>query len=89
MLKIWGKRLFCPENWDPSNPIAPKDEEGRPLTFLNVGTGKEISIFHLAKKIAKIISFDGEIIWDNKKPDGTPRKLLNIEKSYLWLGSKS
>ena len=72
--------IFALENWDPSNPNAPKDKEGKPLTFLNVGTGKEISIFHLANKIANIINFDGEIIWDNKKPDGTPRKLLNIEK---------
>ena len=44
---------------------------------LNIGSGKEISIFDLAKIISEIMGFSGEILWDQSKPDGTPRKLLD------------
>ncbi len=72
--------VFCLEKWDPSAQRAPKDNNGRPLTFLNVGTGSDISIKKLALKIAKLTNYKGEILWDKSKPDGTPRKLLNITK---------
>ena len=72
--------IFCLENWDPSDSTSPKDMNGEPLYFLNVGTGSDISIFDLAKKIAKETNFKGEIIWDKSKPDGTPKKQLNINK---------
>ena len=45
-----------------------------------MGTGKDISIKELANKIAKLSGFKGKIIWDKDKPDGTPRKLLDISK---------
>jgi GDP-L-fucose synthase len=48
--------------------------------FINVGVGKDISIFELALMIKKITNFDGEIIFDTTKPDGTPRKLMDISK---------
>jgi GDP-L-fucose synthase len=47
---------------------------------VNLGTGKEISIKDLAFLIRKIIGFEGEIVFDTSKPDGTPRKLLDISK---------
>jgi GDP-L-fucose synthase len=47
---------------------------------INVGSGQEISIFNLARKISKVVDFKGKIIFDKKYPDGTPRKLLNISK---------
>jgi GDP-L-fucose synthase len=47
---------------------------------VNVGTGKELSIKELTELTAKIIGYEGEILWDSSKPDGTPRKLLNISK---------
>ena len=72
--------IFCLENWFPSDISAPKDISGYPLNFLNVGTGKDISIKELAKKIAEIVKFDGEIFWDEKMPDGTPRKVLDISR---------
>ncbi len=72
--------IFCLRNWDPSSSKAPKDNKGNALNFLNVGTGIDISIKDLAYKIAKKIGFQGEILWDITKPDGTPRKLLNIDK---------
>lgn len=47
---------------------------------INLGTGKDISISDLVSKIIQIIEFKGEIIYDTSKPDGTPRKCLNINK---------
>ena len=59
---------------------TPVDDKQRKLTYLNVGTGIDISIKELAELIAEIIDYCGEIMWDKSKPDGTPRKLLNIER---------
>lgn len=47
---------------------------------INVGVGKDISIRELAEEIKCIVGFGGEIHWDNSKPDGTPRKLLDISR---------
>ncbi|MFW6233231.1 MAG: GDP-L-fucose synthase family protein [Nanoarchaeota archaeon] len=48
--------------------------------FVNIGTGKEISIKELSEKIAKIIKFNGNIIFDKSKPNGTPRKVTDVSK---------
>ena len=72
--------IFCLENWFPSEIDAPKDNSGNPLNYLNVGTGKDISVQELAKKIAEIVKFDGKIFWDKAMPDGTPRKVLDISR---------
>ena len=72
--------IFCLENWFPSEIDAPKDNSGNPLNYLNVGTGIDISVRELAKKIAEIVKFDGEIFWDKTMPDGTPRKVLDISR---------
>ena len=72
--------LFCLENWDPADKNSPRNYKGDPLFYLNVGTGTDISIGDLVKQIAKETGFKGEIVWDHTKPDGTPKKLLNIEK---------
>ena len=72
--------VFCLENWDPNGVNAPLDQKGDPLTHLNVGTGQDISIKELSKKIAEISSFNGEIYWDNSMPDGTKKKLLDISQ---------
>ena len=48
---------------------------------INAGTGKELSIKELANLIANIVGYNGEIKWDASKPNGTPRKLLDISKS--------
>ena len=47
---------------------------------VNVGTGKELTISELTELTAKIIGYTGKIVWDNSKPDGTPRKLLDVSK---------
>jgi len=72
--------IFALENWDPNDVYAPIDELGEPLTWLNVGTGIDISIKKLAEMISKITSYEGEIIWDHNKPDGTFKKLLDVSK---------
>lgn len=48
--------------------------------LVNVGTGEDLSIKNLAELVAKIVGYTGEIIWDTSKPNGTPRKLLDISK---------
>jgi len=48
--------------------------------FVNVGVGKDISILELAKLIKEIVGFEGEIVNDLSKPDGTPRKLLDVTR---------
>lgn len=48
--------------------------------FINVGSGIDISIKELAKMIANIVGFNGEIFWDLSKPDGTPKKLMDVSK---------
>ena len=80
--------VFALEHWDPSKSNAPLDESNNPLLHINVGTGKDISIFDLANKIAKYTNYEGEIVWDKNKPDGTPKKLLNVDK-FKSLGWES
>ncbi len=70
--------IFTLETWDPSNKKLTNSNDEN--IFLNVGSGEEISIYDLALKIAKISGFKGEIKWDKNKPNGTPRKLLDISK---------
>ena len=48
--------------------------------IINVGTGKDITIKNLAETIADVVGFKGEIVWDTSKPNGTPRKVLNVDK---------
>lgn len=48
---------------------------------VNAGTGKELSIRELAEMVAETVGYKGRIVWDTSKPNGTPRKLLNVEKA--------
>ena len=49
---------------------------------INVGTGKEITIRQLSELVVKTVGFEGEVIFDDTKPDGTPRKLIDVEKLH-------
>ena len=71
--------VFALENWNPDEN-GPSDEYGNKLNYLNVGTGLDISIKKLAKMIASEYGYEGNISWDNSKPDGTPKKLLDISR---------
>jgi GDP-L-fucose synthase len=48
--------------------------------IINVGCGEDISIRELAELICEVVGFDGDLAWDATKPDGTPRKLLDVSK---------
>jgi GDP-L-fucose synthase len=79
--------------WDTGSPkreFLNSDDLGRSCLFLlenyddelaiNVGVGEDIAIKDLAELIGGIVGFEGEILWDSSKPDGTPRKLLDVSR---------
>ena len=49
---------------------------------INVGTGKELTIRQLAEKVVAIVGFEGQLCWDQNKPNGTPRKLIDVSKLH-------
>lgn len=49
---------------------------------VNIGTGKEVTIRQLAETVKKVVGYEGEIVWNSKMPDGTPRKLTNVDKLH-------
>jgi GDP-L-fucose synthase len=63
--------VFCLEQWRPN-----ADD----LQFLNVGTGSDLPIRDLAALVADAVGFRGSLDWDTSKPDGTPRKLLDVSR---------
>ncbi len=81
--KIWGSGeplrefLYVDDLSNAINFLIDKDQD---VDLINVGSGEEISIKDLATKIQKIIKFEGELEFDNSKPDGNPRKLLDSSK---------
>ena len=50
------------------------------LETINIGTGKDLTIKEISDIVKKVVGFQGEVVWDDSKPDGTPRKLLDITK---------
>ncbi len=52
------------------------------LSHINVGTGEDCTICELVETVAKVTDFKGEIVWDTTKPDGAPRKLMNVSRLY-------
>ncbi|KAK8500130.1 hypothetical protein V6N12_002243 [Hibiscus sabdariffa] len=50
------------------------------LDHVNVGSGKEVTIKELAELVMEVVGFEGELVWDTSKPDGTPRKLMDSSK---------
>jgi len=62
------------------NKIDAKDIYEQGITHLNIGTGEDLTIAELAALIKNIIGFEGEIIYDTSKPDGTPQKLLDVSR---------
>lgn len=55
-------------------------EEGIASGLYNIGTGADVTIRDLAEVVMAVVGFNGEIVFDSSKPDGTPRKLLNVER---------
>jgi GDP-L-fucose synthase len=50
--------------------------------FINVGSGREITIRQLAELVRRVVGYTGEIVWDTSKPDGTPRKLMDSSRLF-------
>jgi GDP-L-fucose synthase len=59
--------------------------------IVNIGWGEDVSILELAQLIKEVVGYDGEIIFDSSKPDGTPRKLLDTTRMQAlgWIPSIS
>lgn len=55
-------------------------EKGYDGGLLNIGTGKDVTIREVAELICRTVQFKGDLVFDNSKPDGTPRKLLDVSK---------
>ena len=52
------------------------------MQIINIGTGVDIKLKDLAQLIKKIVGFKGKIVWDHSKPDGTPKKQLDVSKLF-------
>jgi nucleoside-diphosphate-sugar epimerase len=50
------------------------------LSYVNVGTGVDCTIRQLAETVARVVGFSGRLVWDTTKPDGAPRKLLDVSR---------
>jgi len=82
-VKLWGSGTPMREFLfvdDMAEAVVYALENTLPEYLYNVGSGKDITIKELAETIQKVIGHQGEIIWDSEKPDGTPRKLLDVSK---------
>ena len=82
-VNVWGsgtpKREFLFVD-DLAEAVVFALENKLPEYLYNVGSGKEITIKELAEIIQRVTGHQGEIVWDSSKPDGTPRKLLDVSK---------
>ena len=72
--------VYCLEHID-FNDVRGTDPEVRNC-HINIGSGKEITIFRLAQLVKKAVGYQGAIKWDNSKPDGTLRKLTDVTKLH-------
>ena len=81
---LWGtgapKREFLHVD-DLANAVLIASEKYDSSMHLNIGSGQELSIKELAELVADIAGYKGEIKWDSSKPDGTPRKVLDVTKA--------
>ena len=82
-VKLWGSgspmREFLFVD-DMAEAVVFALENKLPEYLYNIGSGKDITIKQLAETIQNVVGHKGDIIWDNSKPDGTPRKLLDVSK---------
>jgi len=80
---LWGSGVPMREFLfvdDMADAVVYALENNLPEYLYNIGTGKDITIKELAETIKKITGHQGKIIWDSSKPDGTPRKLMDVSK---------
>ena len=82
-VKLWGSGTPMREFLfvdDMAEAVVFALEKKLPEYLYNIGSGKDITIKQLAETIQNVVGHKGDIIWDNSKPDGTPRKLLDVSK---------
>lgn len=63
----------------PSSPAQP-DHQSSDQPLFNIGTGKDAAIMSVASIVAEVVGYSGQVVWDQTKPDGTPRKLLDVSR---------
>jgi len=84
-VEVWGsgtpKREFLHVN-DLAEACVFLMEEYDEKPFVNIGTGEDVSIKELAETIKEVVGFEGELVWDASKPDGTPRKLMDVGRIH-------
>jgi GDP-L-fucose synthase len=68
--------LLATERYDGADPV-------------NLGSGEEIAIRDLARLVAHHVGFEGDIVWDTSKPNGQPRRCLDVERAYRLFGFRS
>ena len=82
-VKLWGSGTPMREFLfvdDMAEAVVYALENKLPEYLYNIGSGKDITIKELAETIQQVTGYQGEIIWDTEKPDGTPRKLMDVSK---------
>jgi len=82
-VKLWGSGTPMREFLfvdDMAEAVVYALENKLPEYLYNIGSGKDITIKELAETIQQVTGHNGEIIWDSTKPDGTPRKLMDVSK---------
>jgi len=81
---LWGsgspKREFLHVD-DLAAAVVHLGENYNSSEHLNIGTGEDLTIKELAELVAELAGFNGELAWDSSKPDGTPRKVLDVSKA--------
>ncbi len=84
-VQVWGsgnpKREFLHAD-DLADACVFLMEKYHESTLVNIGTGEDISIRDLATLIGEVVGFEGELVFDTSKPDGTPRKLMDVGKLH-------
>jgi GDP-L-fucose synthase len=61
-------------------PLLAAERDGGTPPVVNIGVGEDLAIVDLARLVAKVVGFAGELVFDSSKPDGTPRKLLDVSR---------
>ena len=69
--------VFMMESYNPT-----KEENEKGPIFMNLGTGVDVTIKELTEMVKQVTGFTGEVVWDTTKPDGTPRKLLDMSRLH-------
>jgi GDP-L-fucose synthase len=91
-IEVWGtgkasrEFLYVEDAAEAIILAAEKYEKSEPV---NIGSGIEITIKELVSKICSIVGYDGEVRWDLSKPDGQPRRCLDVSKARDRFGFKS